>query len=312
MKSILILFLFFSFGFTVNAQVWIDSGAVWHYNHQEMWGFKGYSIMRYDSDTLIQNHLCQKITSEHHGFMWESTDVYVVSGVSNSVVAHTYVNGDTVFYLAPDGEFRVLLNFGAQIGDTWDISYDDDGDSTTQDTTRVVVVETGTSNGNRYIEIDMATCSHGWFQGRFDERYGYMWSEYYSPSSPFPHFFLGCNGIYCGGGTGLCSYSDARGQLHGISGESCEFPGIKILGTSEAETFNFQVFPNPIKDNFRITGLLDMGIDAILVDVSGKKVMELTNVLNNQLIDVSELKSGIYILQLSVDGTVETKKIVIQ
>jgi hypothetical protein len=279
-----------------------------------MWGLKGYSIMTYESDTLIQNQLCQKITNEYHGFMWDSPDVWFATPVSKNVAAYTYVVGDTVFYLAPDGEFRVLLNFAAQIGDTWDISYYDDGDSTTQDTSRVVVVDDGWSSGNRYIVIEMATCSHDFFEGIFDERFGFIYHGNYSPAGPFPSQNWGCidDNTYCGNSRNLCSYSDARGQQYGVSGENCEFPGINVLEVNEFDHSAFNTFPNPVDNVFIISGISQEFFELSLIDIAGKVVVKRKVISNGEQIDVSELKSGVYIVQIEVNGLTSTQKLMIK
>lgn len=71
----------------------------------------------------------------------------------------------------------------------------------------------------------------------------------------------------------------------------------------------FNLFPNPATTSFTISGISTtiIGEKATLKDLSGKIVMEFHLIENNQLIDVSSLKRGVYLLQVGE----MTKKIII-
>lgn len=85
-----------------------------------------------------------------------------------------------------------------------------------------------------------------------------------------------------------------------------------FLGIDDAivEENGFVLFPNPAKTSFTISGFSPsfLGEKATLKDLSGKIVMEFNLIENNQLIDVSLMKRGIYLLEFGET----TKKIIIE
>lgn len=67
------------------------------------------------------------------------------------------------------------------------------------------------------------------------------------------------------------------------------------------------VFPNPVKDEINFKS--EDNIAAIsITDLSGKLVRKIYN--SNQAIDVSDLSPGIYFLQIQIDETLLTEKII--
>jgi hypothetical protein len=72
----------------------------------------------------------------------------------------------------------------------------------------------------------------------------------------------------------------------------------------------FNLFPNPATTTFTISGIpaSTLGEKATLKDLSGKIVMEFELNEQNQLVDVSQLRKGIYILQIGES----TEKIIIE
>ena len=82
------------------------------------------------------------------------------------------------------------------------------------------------------------------------------------------------------------------------------------LSTENFETTEFTVYPNPASNGFvNITTASNEAINVSVFDVLGKKVLSQT--INNRL-NVSTLKSGVYILNLNQNGATTTKKLVIK
>jgi hypothetical protein len=83
------------------------------------------------------------------------------------------------------------------------------------------------------------------------------------------------------------------------------------LGLNNNGKFNlFNLFPNPATTSFTISGIAAsvLGEKARLTDLSGKIVMEFLLNQLNQKVDVSQLRKGIYILQIGES----TEKIIIE
>lgn len=82
------------------------------------------------------------------------------------------------------------------------------------------------------------------------------------------------------------------------------------LSTENFEATEFSVYPNPASNGFvNITTASNEAINVSVFDVLGKKVLSQT--INNRL-NVSTLKSGVYILNLNQNGATTTKKLVIK
>lgn len=100
-----------------------------------------------------------------------------------------------------------------------------------------------------------------------------------------------------------------------LSGDTVEFDQVDAsftyttLGIGNFETSQniFFVYPNPAINEINIKG--DVNLSNISVfDLTGKKVISKNSLVNNKL-DVSKLKTGIYLLNLTtVEGAIITKK----
>ncbi len=80
----------------------------------------------------------------------------------------------------------------------------------------------------------------------------------------------------------------------------------------QALKVNFYVSPNPSKDKFYINGLRTNNATIYITDVFGKKIAELTNGLNTEVVfDASELAKGVYFVTVTAEGKSTTKKILV-
>ncbi len=196
MKKILLItsvtFFYFSF---LSQNVWIDQNARWYYNYTNI-AEKGYVEWNYNTNQNVLGKTCQKIDGKRYvyretgpgsGYVYFHTDVLPSH--------YTYVNGDTVFHYS-NGNFYTLLNFGANVGDSWITDISNDGLSCTYDTTRVIVDSIGTVflNGQNYrwisiknIILNIYDSASYFYEGKFVERFGLFESRYNSrPNTLFP------------------------------------------------------------------------------------------------------------------------------
>ena len=75
---------------------------------------------------------------------------------------------------------------------------------------------------------------------------------------------------------------------------------------------NFSVFPNPAVDVLHVSSN-NGNIDAIqILDLSGRLVKSIQNLNGNQTVNISNLNSGVYFVQVSVNGAVQTQRLVVQ
>lgn len=301
---------FFFFISGANAQVWIDSGAVWHYHSSSPWHM-AYLKQEYTSDTIIDGHLCQKIIGESHSFIQDSAPNVYYESVSIRESQFTFSSADTVFYFAEDG-FRILCDFGAQVGDSWVgmtfVNYMGNPDSLV-----VEVVETGTISLNnesfRYVDLVTDSCAGYAYGGRFVERFGFYQTKNEYGLSSFP-YIIECGTIVETFGSGLYCYNDASFQLNGKSGEGCEYPGIEILSSPDAVVESFKIFPNPAKMQTQICGVNISGKELIVFDILGQLITKVTITSDNFNLSLHEFESGIYFLMIEESEVI--KKLVVQ
>ena len=85
-----------------------------------------------------------------------------------------------------------------------------------------------------------------------------------------------------------------------------------VLSTVEESINGFKVYPNPVNDGgFFISTTLNRDKTVQIFDMLGKQVY-LKNIEENEKIKTSNLRSGIYILKVSVDDIVATSKLIIK
>ncbi|UKN01261.1 T9SS type A sorting domain-containing protein [Paracrocinitomix mangrovi] len=85
-----------------------------------------------------------------------------------------------------------------------------------------------------------------------------------------------------------------------------------MLGLQENQ-FEFEVFPNPANDLLNIKLSAQEQYDVELFDVSGKTVLTNNNLSGNQILSLNELKSGSYLIQITLqNGSKSIKKFVKQ
>ncbi|MDO6595489.1 T9SS type A sorting domain-containing protein [Oceanihabitans sp. 2_MG-2023] len=83
------------------------------------------------------------------------------------------------------------------------------------------------------------------------------------------------------------------------------------LSTKDYNNNTFAVYPNPVTNGFvNISSTSNEVISVSVFDILGKQVINQT--VNNNVLNVATLTSGIYILKLSQNGNVTTKKLVIK
>lgn len=89
-------------------------------------------------------------------------------------------------------------------------------------------------------------------------------------------------------------------------------PGIaNTLTTQDFSQANFSIYPNPVKAGYvNINTTSNEAVNVTVFDLLGKKVI--TKTLSNNKLNVSSLKSGVYLLNIEQNGASTTKKLVIE
>lgn len=126
------------------------------------------------------------------------------------------------------------------------------------------------------------------------------------------------NGVPANGGTFLTNTFTYGGNAAFVApNNTCEFISTAInLGsfTLSNETFNviegLKMYPNPAKNNLFIETALNSNINVAIVDMLGKEILN-TKAVNNS-VNVANLQTGIYIVNITEEGKTESRKLVIE
>lgn len=305
MRKFLILISLTLMSLCTNAQVWVDSGAVWHYDFSNL-STGGYAKYVYEKDTIILNKSCQKITKSYMEFYFDINGILHYWGETYSGANYTYVSGDTVFYFQ-DNQFFVMYNFGASIGDTWIVSTTNDL-GFCKDTSRVEVTETGNMmiNGTsyRYINLVPTPNSSKGLKGKYVERIGCIStgtgdlqtlfpSEYQCDSLPynveFPLYKFRC-------------FEDQSFPLYNVANEDCEAL-FDHVGIQQTSSFDFDCYPNPTEGNINLNISNTENYSIELYTIQGSLLKSYKNNSNTSTIDISNLPNGIYLIQIRISET---------
>jgi len=84
-----------------------------------------------------------------------------------------------------------------------------------------------------------------------------------------------------------------------------------VLSIQDSKIDQLKIYPNPAKNNIQIQNFNFNSGEIRIFNVLGKQVIYQTKNLN-KTIDISSLKSGIYIVKISSEGKSKTQKLVIE
>ncbi|MFN2260826.1 MAG: S8 family serine peptidase [Psychroflexus sp.] len=86
-----------------------------------------------------------------------------------------------------------------------------------------------------------------------------------------------------------------------------------VLSNQNFDSDSFYVYPNPVKDYLHIGGnVIDSkNMDVTIYDIQGKSVFNETE-FNSGKLDLSSLNSGVYLLRITSDNNVVSKKIIVE
>ena len=290
MKSLFLL-LFLITSMSASAQVWIDQQATWHYDYWNVASVGFYDI-EYVQDTIVGGKSTQQIEATRYQFGNDQSGTLVLISTLSFDPQFTYVSSDTVFYWNDD-QFFTLFNFGASIGDQWQIGSTAPQFSTCHDSSFVEVTDTGliTINAVNYRTITLATVDSSsiGLQGTFVERYGFMDSS--TTFQPFPRM-MNCDEtvVYEWDYLTFKCFEDDSFSLYNPSGEDCEYY-LTHLGIEDPSPPTFELFPNPTSGIVTISTNQSGTIQVI--DCLGRLVHS-APILNLEKIDLSSFENGTY------------------
>ena len=302
MKKIIIIFTLVFFGLNAKSQVWGDFGSTWHYSYWNI-GEGGFIKIQFSGVTVIQNRNCQKLEVLRYRFFSIPNVGMIFAGAMPLNPEFTSVSEDTVFYLV-NNNFRILYNFNAQVGDSWDLGVDTN-DNFMCSKSIVVVDSIGTTvinNSNRrWIYLRSVDSSSVVLNGKVIEGIGSV-NEFLFP------VIHNCNPAICpeiDNMQFLCYESQSIGLYNPVN-TICE----PYLGVETIEFKEIKIYPNPATNFLQIENISDKTIISIF-SMDGKIQKSIT-LSDNGILKINELAEGIYIIKLQTEKGVIYRKIIKQ
>ncbi len=309
MKPKLLITAFFVLGINLlsSAQTtWAPVGAIWHYEYHGGWGeYISYITIEATKDTVILGKECRKLEQRGPGSMpdqWTSEDYF------------TYESNDTVWMF--DGtSFRMLYDFGAEAGDSWEAYGPSLWNMCEDSLTNVIVDSTGyeTINGITLRYLKASTPEDGWGFNNC-----YSWEEKHKILKKIGSLEFLFPQLTCGADMPTvcslrCYKDDEIGFFTTGIADSCTYE--HGVGIEEIAIDNrIQLYPNPVTESIVIE-LKDNQSSVFTCSVQindpfGKTVNEL--LLNQKIntISLSALKSGVYLFTFIYDNYRSTRKVI--
>ena len=284
-------FLFFLCLFAIlstEAQVWAPSGATWHYDWASMW-YSGYVKVNYTGDTIVDGKSCKILKKERFTYDWVN-HIY-----SNNVIGYeyTYLENNIVYYYRY-GKFFKLYDFNSVTNDSWKVA-GWDSSHPCGDTAIVVVDTIGLTMLNsfslKYLTVSPnQNATWAFSSDTIIERIGSLGYMFPEPI---------CVVDLYEGGALRCYYDDSFGLFERGSAPACDY----ITGVEDyhQERNFFNVYPVPA------TSIITLEFTKHII---GKTMIEIFDILGNRMkaittdkikliIDIEDLKSGIYFISVT-------------
>ena len=295
------LFTFIIISLSLNAQVWIDNNATWHYGFSGAF-YGGIDEFNYSNDTIIDGITCQKIEITRVQHFIQQDGSIVLGAPSISLAGITYVNGDTIFY-RNNNEFFPLLNFSAQIGDSWTIATVNPNNSNMcGDTSEVIVTDASTmiinSSSYRTLTLESVANSAYYFQGTFVERFGLISTEQGVALFPIP-YQCDTNTIMEWYNRSFRCFEDDSFNLYNPTDNSCNY----YVGVDESTNTAFSIYPNPTSTNLNIVLELIEPTICYIYNSMGKMIMNQELTSENSIVRINELERGFYFVKIGEKST---------
>jgi Secretion system C-terminal sorting domain len=301
MKTLLLSVSFIFISLLMEAQVWAPSGATWHYEWAAMWT-SGYVKINYTGDTVVDGKSCKILKKERFTYDWVN-HIY-----SNMVIGYecTYLENNIVYYYRY-GQFFKLYDFNSVSNDSWKIA-GWDSSQLCGDTAIVFVDNTGFTTINsislKYLKVSPGPNSYWAFSSdTIIERIGSLGYMFPEPICVVDLFE---------GGSLRCYYDDSFGLYERGSAPACDY--ITGVEDNHPERNFFNVYPVPA------TSIITLEYTK---PVKGKSMIEIFDILGNSMkkiatdrvkliIDVEDLKSGIYFISVTDQSGFNLKQRIIK
>lgn len=292
---------------------WLEVGSEWTYQHGVFSGPEYFQVTYgITEQTTFSGKECAKM---------ERTSSNGLGCMSLQPPFYFYISNDSLFYTnESDSTFRLIADFGASIGDSWEYHVITDIDNPVVVDTFLVTVSGVNMLNIEGEELRQLELAYEWLGSSFYEE------QWLAPYTGFPAILtevLGGNGFFAPfGQIGFCDYeTDVTFQCYDASSFTYlnpEYPSCSyVVGLDENRiSQNLNIFPNPARDIVQLeipeTWHGKSGI-VQLHNSKGQLVYEYSSVLSTLLrIPVEELPRGIYLLSLQAGEERGVSKLVVE
>lgn len=284
-----------------NAQVWGNSGAKWHYKTEGL--FSILFTASYVEDTTLAGFPSQKIRMTQQP-IYPQPGGGTSPGPESEYFRFTRTSGDSVFHWV-DSAFYLLYDFGANIGDTWEIGVSNGNDPMCDSISIVEVIDTGSMviNGMNLRTLNLASTpgSQTALGGKAVERIGMIESGYFSFLFPSTQM-CDTNIIVDYFDMDFLCYEDDNFTTFKETSQECDY--LLYLGNPNAE-ISFGIAPNPAEITLNVLGIHGDENYEIL-SLAGQVVLK-DSFLSGKQIDLQTLEPGHYFIRIEkADSKVET------
>jgi len=299
---IFILILLFFANFKTYSQTWAPIGAKWYYNYNQA-SSVGYVKIECIKDTIIANDTCKVLNKTR--YQYDYPGVYHTVSLGNEYI---FQNGNKI-YNYKYGQFYILYDFSATIGDIWTVSASRYQYSSCDTIGKVHVDSIGIKiiypDTFKIIYTSSYQNSNWVFSGPIVEKLGCL--GYMLPIQQL------CDLDHEEGGSLRC-YSDSLYFYQADSLIPCDF--ITSINEIMADDQFIKVFPNPVYDNLNISlsskGSMNTFHQIEIYNCFGQLIRKLkfddSMKYSDYNFNVHSLSSGIYLIRVyTSDGTFERK-----
>ena len=218
------------------------------------------------------------------------------------ITEYTYLSGDTVFYYK-NNCFNVLYNFGAQLGDKWDLGIDSNSWKCSKSIIEVDSVKTMVLNNITYRclhvkpQLNSSVYLKGWIIEKFGSIKGYLFPMENSCDS---------NIVVDGAEISFSCYKDTTFPLLNLTHLDCEY-FFDLINILELQLQEVSVSPNPILDKLFIYADEKNPVSNVTIyDINGRQI----GLYHSSVINFEEYHSGLYFLKIELtNGKIINRRI---
>lgn len=290
MKFFITLFLAFAFSLNISAQSWAPDGATWHYTLNWLsatdYGYNSYTVQ---GDSTINGITCSRLLRHTYSCNYRPEKEFM------------YMDSNKVYYWnALNNDFTLLYDFGAQVGDSYEMPVVETWfPSPPYDTFTVTVDSIYMLNINGQARQVQAvhqtsklnpnwTITHNIIEGIGSDIQMFVWDG------------SSCDVQW---DRGLRCYQDSILGLYetGIV-DSCE-ETFTATGLADRVGELFDLYPNPSQDKIQWSGIEGSHFAITIWSLDGKMVKKAE--VDENMTSLHGLPSGIYYIEVEAENGIK-------